>query len=149
LERKKLSIYANDRNEPTIIVTYRVKKKEEVGNKTKKNNREIDKFRVWVRDDKAEDFEILNYANLLFYSVNVFNECEPSEKFIFRMYQQIAYGKMWENVKLHIEEVQSDKAFGIKPDRNFVPFTSTTMQNFAYDQMIRFSRQANQLLEKE
>jgi hypothetical protein len=132
LELKKIHIYANDIENATIIITYNLESKK------------AKEFRMWVRDDLASDFEILNIANKLFHYIKFINDGkEIREKNIFRAYQELYSNELWLNYKLETVEVETEKMFKIKPYRNFIEFTTDYLKEFVDRQVMEFTRKAN------
>ncbi len=132
LELKKIHIYANDIENATIIITYNLESKK------------AKEFRMWVRDDLASDFEILNIANKLFHYIKFINDGkEIREKNIFRAYQELYSNELWLNYKLETVEVETEKMFKIKPNRNFIEFTTDYLKEFVDKQVMEFTRKAN------
>jgi hypothetical protein len=129
-----LSIYAYDRTEPTIIATYRLD-----GGFTKDMS-------WWVRDDKATDFEVLNAVNTLAHRIYFIAKNKVKEKHIFRAYQELFAIKKFENLKMEKEEVETIHGMMAKPKRNYVRFTKEYMKKFIDDQIINFTRKANDKL---
>ena len=128
MELKILDIYADDRVEPTISITYKLKDNKE---------KLIELFNVWVRNDKDEDYEILNYANLIYYNVMIHNK-QPNEKHIYRVYQNLFSNKLWEKPNELTIKVNYRGTLLTAPHRNFTRFTKKTMQEFVERQTIKY-----------
>lgn len=133
MELKRLNIYANDRKEPTIIVTYITKESKK---------RELEAFKVWLRKDKACDYEIINYANKLFYQVKVHTK-KPTEKDIFRVYQELFSDKLWENYKETQDFIFDKVAINIPPQVDYVELDKDYMRNFVEEYTIEYIKEVN------
>ena len=131
LELKTIDIYAKDRVEPSISITYTLKDKE----------RHLDMFKMWVREDLKCNYEILNFANLLYYQVMVF-ENQPQEKHIFRAYQMLFANHLWENYKDYTSYVFAESTLRIKPHRNFVEYTKDYMKDFVESEIKKYMQRA-------
>jgi len=132
LELKKIHIYANDIENATIIITYNLESKK------------AKEFRMWVRDDLASDFEILNIANKLYHHIKFLTEGKViKEKTIFRAYQELYSHKLWENYKIETVEIETEKMLKIKPYRNFIEFTTDYLKEFVNRQVMEFTQMAN------
>jgi hypothetical protein len=68
------------------------------------------------------------------------------EKHIFRAYQELFAIKKFENLKMEKEEVETIHGMMAKPKRNYVRFTKEYMKEFIDDQIINFTRKANDKL---
>ncbi|MDX9692488.1 MAG: hypothetical protein RBT45_08525 [Acholeplasmataceae bacterium] len=136
LELHSVEIFANDRHKPTICMTYTLKEKQE-----------LDMFRMWVRVDVAENYEILNYANLLYYEIMINNK-KPQEKHIFRAYQVLFGRKLWENYKTLTSLVNLESTLKFPPYYDFVEFTKDTMKLHTDKELARFTQKARQKYQK-
>lgn len=124
MEKKIFDIYANDRNEPTISLTYEIEKE------TKK----LKDFKVWVRKGYEQDFEMINYGNLILFYVWIYNgnygKRKVTEKDIWRFYQGLFAKKMWEQPKLSVEKVNTEFTLKLAPHRNFFELHDNYMKEF-------------------
>jgi len=132
LELHSLDIYALDRVEPTICITYTLKDK---------NKKEIDFHKMWIRKDKSECYDVLNIANLLYYEIFV-NVKTPREPHIFRAYQMLYGRKLWKNYKKLTTKVNVKSTLKIAPHRNMVEFTKDYMKNYTEREMIKYTQKA-------
>lgn len=116
MERYTINLYAKDRFKPTVAVTY-----------TLNSDGEFSMLKFWVRQDKQADYDIMNVANLLFYSVYYSSNKKPS--IIYSSYQYLFAKKMWENHETVIETFRVDKHCKLPPNRRFVEFNKNSMSN--------------------
>ena len=130
LELKKVSIYANDRLIPTIIITYITKE-----NKTKT----LQGLKMWLRKGVSCDYELINYANQLYYQIMV-HQKQPRERDIFMAYQMLFHDKLWENYKESKEIVFTNDALNIKPSENYVEFHKDYMKDFVEKYTINYTK---------
>lgn len=130
MELKRLNIFANDRLIPTIIITYIVDDSKE---------RFIKLFKMWIRKDVSEDYEIVNHANKLYYQTMIF-EKTPREKHIFRNYQFLFGGKLWENYTEEKEIVFDDSAINIPPSNNYIEFYKDYMKDFVQNYSMNYTK---------
>lgn len=137
LELHSVDIFALDRSKPTMCITYTLGEK-----------KEIDMFKMWVRDDMKENYEFLNYANLLLYEI-VVNHKKPEEKHIYRAYQVLFGKKKWENYKKLTTNVNLVSTLKYAPYPNFSEFTKDTMRDYAEKETARYVQKARQKLLKE
>jgi len=136
LELHSVDIFANDRKKPTLCITYTVKDK-----------KQLDMFKMWIRDDVKENYEILNYANLLYYEIMVNNK-NQEEKHIYRAYQLLFSKNKWENYKKLTTVVNLQKTAQVAPYPGFTEFTKDTMRDYAEKEMLKFTQKAKQKYER-
>ncbi len=135
LEVKSIDIYANDREQPTISITYTVDK--ESGSK-----KSIDMFKMWIRKDVSECYEILNYANLLYYEIYINNKNQLREPHIFRAYQMLFGRKLWKNYTLLTTKVNATTTLKVAPHRNFLEFHKDFMRDHVEKETLKYIKQA-------
>lgn len=129
MELKTVKIFANDIFDPTILITY-------ILNSDKKKT--IKKIKFWIREDKKDDFDIINYTNKLYYSIVEYIE-KPKEKDVFRVYQELFSENIWENYIETSTEVFNEKAIEIMPQPNFVEFHKDFMREFVETKMADYT----------
>lgn len=129
MELKTVKIFANDIFDPTILITY-------ILNSDKKKT--IKKIKFWIREDKKDDFDIINYINKLYYSIVEYIE-KPKEKDVFRVYQELFSENIWENYIETTTEVFNEKAIEIMPQPNFVEFHKDFMREFVETKMADYT----------
>lgn len=129
MELKTVKIFANDIFDPTILITY-------ILNSDKKKT--IKKIKFWIREDKKDDFDIINYTNKLYYSIVEYIE-KPKEKDVFRVYQELFSENIWENYIETTTEVFNEKAIEIMPQPNFVEFHKDFMREFVETKMADYT----------
>ena len=129
MKLKTVKIFANDIFDPTILITY-------ILNDDKKKS--LKKIRFWIREDKKDDFDIINYTNKLYYSIVEYIE-KPKEKDVFRVYQELFSENIWENYIETTTEVFNEKAIEIMPQPNFVEFHKDFMREFVETKMADYT----------
>jgi hypothetical protein len=140
LERKLLNIYADDRENATIVVAYTTYLKPHDRRKY------VDTYSVWIRDDKVDDIDIINFANMLYHEAFVYVDEPISEKAIYKAYQKLFHNKLWENYKVEIETFKNPKLLVMaKPYRNFEMLTEYTMQNLVSRKILKYTIEAKRL----
>jgi hypothetical protein len=140
LERKLLNIYANDRENATIIVAYTTYQKPHDRRKY------VDNYSIWIREDRVNDIDIVNYANMYKHEAFVYAEEPISEKVIYRTYQKLFHDKLWENYKVYTELYRNPKLLIMaKPYRNFELFNEYTMQNLVGKKILKYTLEAKGL----
>lgn len=97
---------------------------------------------MWVRKDVSQDYEILNYANRLYYEIIVFQK-QPQEKHVHRAYQVICGEKLWENYTESKNVVFDEYAITIRPEKNFVEFYRDYMKDFVQKHSINYIKKEN------
>ena len=102
-----MDVYANDRNNPTMVFTYT----------TKEETRELEMFKIWLREDLAQDFEYINYANIVHRALSFQNK--PTEYDVTRIYQTLFASKLWEVPKRTRTVVNSKATLKVAPYRGF------------------------------
>lgn len=137
LERKLLNIYANDREEATIVVAYTTYKKPH----DRRNY--VDTYGVWIREDMVDDIDIVNYANMILREAFTYVKEPISEKSIYSAYQKLFHDKLWENYKVESEFYNNEKLLVMKkPYRNFELLTEFTMQNLVGRKILHYTKEA-------
>lgn len=129
MELKVVDIYANDRFLPTISITYMVNKE-----------KEITMFRMWLRKDKAEDFETINTANTLLYKIIVFNS-KPKEHDIMRAYQKLFARKLWNPPKFETTIVNAKGTLKVAPHRNMIEIDKNYFKEFVQNETNKHIRE--------
>jgi hypothetical protein len=118
VERKVVSIFANDLTMPTICLTYNIRVDTDIGATFAQN------VQFWIREDKTEDFETLTVAqnlrrNILLASGNQLKSV--AEKDVFIQYQKLYAREFWRNYDTKTEKFNTEHlATVIKPYRNFI-----------------------------
>ena len=117
-------IYANDRDRPTISITYTL------DNANKKNGSPtISMFKMWLRDDVKNDFEIINVANMLYRKVLVYTAL-PCERDITRWYQHLFNHKLWRKPDIVKTKTTLKRTLKLAPHRGYVEFHKDYMADF-------------------
>ena len=129
MKLKTVKIFANDIFDPTILITY-------ILNDDKKKS--LKKIRFWIREDKKDDFDIINFTNKLYYGIVEYTPT-PKEKDIFRIYQELFSEKVWENYIETETEVFDEKAIEIKLIENFIEFHKDFMREFVETKMADYT----------
>jgi len=141
MERRTISIFANDLSNPTVCITYNVRVDEDVGITYART------IQFWLRNDRVDDLETLMVArnlhwNILDASGNatrhmyipfsyrgcvtvksdiVFTNKEFDEKIIYVQYQKLYARVFWRNYDTKEEKFNTERlATVMKPYRNFV-----------------------------
>ena len=129
MKLKTVKIFANDIFDPTILITY-------ILNDDKKKS--LKKIKFWIREDKKDDFDIINFTNKLYYGIVEYTPT-PKEKDIFRIYQELFSEKVWENYIETTNEVFDEKAIEIMPIENFIEFHKDFMREFVETKMADYT----------
>lgn len=140
LELKKLNVFANDREKPTIILTYILK--EEKGKK-----REVDLIKLWIRKDVVDrgDYETINYANQFYYHVIHYNLGKNiiKEKDIFQAYQMLFSDKLFENYQLLHDIIFDKVAITYAPQKDYIEFYEDFMKDFVLETIVNDTKNKN------
>ena len=120
-EIKTVDIYASDREQPTISITYTI-------DKSSGSQKKIDMFKMWIRKDVSECYEMLNLANLLYYEILVNNQSQLREQHIYRAYQMLYGRKLWKEYDVFVSKVNVPTSLKVAPHRGFVEFHKDFMK---------------------
>lgn len=126
-ELKTLDIYAKDRVvEPTISITYTLKNQDK--------EKHLDMFKIWVHKDFENNYEILNYANLLHFEIITSNN-DPKQKHIYRAYQKLFSKKLWQNYREETIYVFGEATAKLSVHLNFVEYTKGSLKKFVENEI--------------